>query len=60
VEEESDIKEFEASADYAPVIARIKEMVSKPPLQKYYTFTVRLRFKKTGEAARPARLHYLL
>jgi heme-degrading monooxygenase HmoA len=36
-EEESDIKEFEASPDYPPVIARIKEMVSKPPLQKYYT-----------------------
>ena len=35
-EDESDIKEFEASAHYPPVIARIKEMVSKPPLQKYY------------------------
>lgn len=35
-EDEADVKAFEASADYAPVIARIKEMVSEPPVQKYY------------------------
>lgn len=35
-EEESDLKEFESSTEYPPVIARIKEMVSKPPIQKYY------------------------
>jgi len=35
-EDESDLKEFEASSDYPPVIARVKEIVSKPPVQKYY------------------------
>ena len=35
-EDESDIKAFEASDDYLPVISRVKELVSKPPVQKYY------------------------
>ncbi|MEP6949178.1 MAG: antibiotic biosynthesis monooxygenase [Ginsengibacter sp.] len=35
-EDESDIKKFEASTDYVAVIDRVKEIVSKPPLQKYY------------------------
>lgn len=35
-EDESDIKKFEESAVYPAVIGRIKEVVSKPPLQKYY------------------------
>jgi len=35
-EDESDVKAFEASDDYLPAISRVKEFVSKPPLQKYY------------------------
>lgn len=35
-EDESDIKAFEESNEYPPVIARIKELVSRPPVQKYY------------------------
>ncbi len=33
--EEENIKAFEASDDYPPVIARIKELVFQPPVQKY-------------------------
>ena len=35
-DDESDIKRFEASTEYIAAIGRIKEIVSKPPLQKYY------------------------
>jgi len=35
-EHESDLRNFETSADYPPVIGRIKEMVCRPPVQKYY------------------------
>lgn len=35
-EEEADVKAFEKSDEYLPVIARIKELVSQPPVQKYY------------------------
>ena len=35
-ENESDIRKFEANPDYPAIIGRIKEMASKPPLQKYY------------------------
>ena len=35
-ENESDIKEFEASADYVKAINRVKEFVSKAPEQKYF------------------------
>ena len=35
-ENESDIKEFEASPDYVKAINRVKEFVSKAPVQKYF------------------------
>jgi hypothetical protein len=35
-ENESDIKEFEASADYVKAINRVKELLSQAPVQKYY------------------------
>ena len=35
-EDEAALKSFEASAAYSDLIARIKQMVSKPPQQKYY------------------------
>ena len=35
-ESEADLKAFEADAVYAPVIGKIKSVVSKPPVQKYY------------------------
>ncbi len=35
-EAESDIKAFEEGTEYPAVIGRIKEIVSKPPVQKYY------------------------
>jgi heme-degrading monooxygenase HmoA len=35
-EDEADIKAFETSAEYPAVIGRIKELSSKPPVQKYY------------------------
>lgn len=35
-ENESDIKEFEASPDYVKAINRVKELVSKAPVQKYF------------------------
>ena len=35
-ESEADIKAFESSAEYPAVIGRLKEIVSKPPVQKYY------------------------
>lgn len=35
-EAEADIKAFESSAEYPAIIGRLKEIVSKPPVQKYY------------------------
>ena len=35
-ESEADIKAFEESAAYPAVIGKVKEMSSKPPVQKYY------------------------
>ena len=35
-ENESDIREFEASNEYVKVINRVKEFVSKAPVQKYF------------------------
>ena len=35
-EDESDLKEFEASPDYIKAINRVKEFVSKTPVQKYF------------------------
>lgn len=35
-ENESDIKEFEASPDYLKAINRVKELVSRAPVQKYF------------------------
>ena len=35
-ENESDLKEFEASSDYVKAINRVREFVSKAPVQKYY------------------------
>lgn len=35
-EDEAALKAFEANAEYPPIIARIKELASQPPVQKYY------------------------
>ena len=35
-ESEEDIKNFEAGSDHPNVMGRVKEIVSKPPTQKYF------------------------
>ncbi len=35
-ENEEDMEEFESSPDYVKAIGRIKELVSKAPVQKYF------------------------
>lgn len=35
-ENESDVRNFETGSEYPAIIDRIRKMVSKPPVQKYY------------------------